>query len=283
MNLAGYADLLRVLKENLDAVHAPSSFFAPLNVLPRLAAGKWAVEEVAGFRAFVSDKDARLIPPASQTDYYRAIVEWAQTHRVLFVPAYMVEPLRLRNFKVTKIQTEYLMEPARLSELPGGRLRNRRYDVSRARAVTRACLVDPVHHRLELKHLTNCWYGEAKDRLWRPSEKTQIEWLIDNWRAVEEVEPTAACAAVFNRHTQEMLSFELGSMLTKRIAVSFTQRSDRSKTHGVFSGTNLLCSIALAEKFGVTLNDGPADRKELADRKLSLCSSTIDFYAVDRK
>ena len=210
-------------------------------------------------------------------------MEWAQAHRVLFVPEYMVEPLRARRFKVTKIQTEYLMDPARLAELPGGRLRNRRYEVARAREHADARIVDPRQHVLALKDLTRRWYAEAKDRLWRPSEKTLIDWLIDNWTVVKEIEPTAACAVVFDRQTQELLSYEMGSKLSIRLAVSFTQRSDREKTRGVFAGANLLCSITLAEHLELPVNDGPADHKELAARKQLLCSGTVDFYAVERK
>jgi len=283
MDLAVYKDLMGVLQESLDAVDAPSSFYGPLNVLPRLMSGKWKLAEIAGFRAFVSDKDARLIPPLSQAEYYRAIVEWAQGYRVLFVPEYMVEPLRARRFKVTKIQTEYLMDPARLAALPGGRLRNRRYEVSRARTAAEALVISPKDFEPALKDVTRRWYAEAKDRLWRPSEKTLIDWLIDNWTLVKEIEATAACAAVFDRETGEMIAYEMGSRLSGRFAVSFTQRSDREKTHGLFAGSNLLCSITLAEHLGLTVNDGPADHKELAARKQLLCSGTIDFYAVERR
>ena len=80
-----------------------------------------------------------------------------------------------------------------------------------------------------------------------------------------------------------MIAYEMGSRLSGRFAVSFTQRSDREKTHGLFAGSNLLCSITLAEHLGLTVNDGPADHKELAARKQLLCSGTIDFYAVERR
>ena len=275
--------VLAALKPGLDAVDARSSFYAPLNVIPRLETRKWELKTLAGATAFLSDADARLIPPPDKADYFRAIVEWAMKFRVLFVPAYMVDALRQSGFKVTKIQTEYLMDPARLAALPGGRLRNRRYEVARAREHADARIVDPRQHVLALKDLTRRWYAEAKHRLWRPSEKTLIDWLIDNWTVVKEIEPTAACAVVFDRQTRELLSYEMGSRLSGECAASFTQRFDREKTRGVFAGANLLCSITLAEHLELPVNDGPADHKELAARKQLLCSGTVDFYAVERK
>jgi len=275
--------VLAALKPGLDAVDARSSFYAPLNVIPRLETGKWELKTLAGVTAFVSDADARLIPPPDKADYFRAIIEWAMKFRVLFVPAYMVDALRQRGFKVTKIQTEYVMDLDRLRMLPGGDLRNMRYDVSRARRVTDAMIVDPTDHKTALLDLTRRWYAEAKDRLWRPSEKALIDWLIGNWSYVRDLEPTAACAVVHDRATKELISFELGSALTASYAVSFTQRSDRAKTHGVFAGANLLCSITLADHMGLPVNDGPADHKELAARKLKLAAHLSEFYAVQRR
>lgn len=271
------------LKVGLDAVDARSAFYAPLNIIPRLETGKWEIKSVAGCLAFVSDADARLIPPPDKVEYFRAILEWAMKFRVLFVPTYMVEALRARGFKVTKIQTEYLMDLDRLRTLPGGGLRGLRYDVSRARKVTDAMIVDPTDHKTALLDLTRRWYAEAKTRLWRPSEKALIDWLIANWPYVKALEPTAACSVVYDRATQEIVSFELGSALTLSCAVSFTQRSDRAKTHGMFAGSNLLCSITLADHLGLPVNDGPADHKELAVRKLKLAAYLTDFYAVERR
>ena len=97
------------------------------------------------------------------------------------------------------------------------------------------------------------------------------------------MEPTAACAVVYDKASKELISFELGSALTHSNAVSFTQRSDRAKTHGVLAGANLLCSITLADHLGLPVNDGPADHKELAARKRRLAAFVSDFYAVERR
>jgi Phosphatidylglycerol lysyltransferase, C-terminal len=275
--------LLAAIKHGLDACDAQASFFSPLNAISRLAMGKWTIEELAGTLGFVSGDVVRIVPPVDKGAYYQAILEWATTKRVTFVPGYMADVFRQRGFKVAKVQTEYVMDPEKLRTLPGGALRNRRYDVSRAGKVATAQLINPADHLVELLALNDCWYGEAKSRIWRPSEKTHIEWLLTHWDEVLGLEPTARCVGVFDNADGKMLSFELGSMLSDSMASSFTQRSDRSKLHGLYAGVNLFCSTALAVDLGVHLNDGPAGDRSLAERKGKLCIGALDLYSVARK
>ncbi len=283
MALADYAALIASLKPCLDQVDAPASFYSPLNVIGRLALGKWEVVQLGGFSAFMSDNTVRLIPQGDKQAYYQAVLEWSHKYTFAFVPSYMADVFRARGFKVLKQQTEYVMDPDKLVSLPGGGLRSLRSDRNRAEKVTLVEDLDPVARPQELLDLVQRWYAEAKDRLWRPSEKAHIDWLITHWADVLQVEPGAKIVGVRDRANGDLLSFEMGSPLTLKYASSFTQRSDRARTRGAYAGTNLLASVALAERLGLPVNDGPADHKELAQRKAKLALGTLDFYTVARK
>jgi hypothetical protein len=275
---------LEHLKMGLNACEAQASFFSPLNVLGRVAMGKWEVLCKYGVMAFVTGEAVRISPPMEKGAYYSAILEWAMTHEVQFVPAYMAQAFRDKaGFMVKKIHTEYIMDPVKLTALPGGTLRNQRYDVARAARVTETRNLWPADHLEELLKVNAIWYMEAKSRLWRPSESLHIQWLLKSWKDVVDLDPAATCIGVFDKQAGGLLSFELGTRLTDHMAASFTQRSQRVLLNGERTGVNLLCSIAMVERFNLPLNDGPADNKELAARKDRLCSSKLDFFSVARQ
>jgi hypothetical protein len=279
-----YEDMDPPLKARLDAVDAQASFFSPLNVIGRLAMGKWDIQfRGEGYWAFVADGVARIIPPADKAEYYQAILAWSEKHTVAFVPTYMADILRQRGLRVLKQQTEYIMDPKKLIGLAGGALRSIRYDRARSEKVATVEKLDPFVSLGEMIDLVRAWYAEAKDRLWRPSERAHIEWLLENWSQVLELEPSALCVGVRDNADGKLLSFEMGSYLSDGYASSFTQRSDRSRTTGVYAGVNMMASIALAGALGRWLNDGPADHKELAARKARLAIGTVDFYTVASK
>lgn len=285
MSLERYAELAPALKRGLDAVEAPASFYSPLNIIGRLALGKWTIEERDGFPAFVSEGAVRVIPLADKAAYYQAILAWSFRNEVHFVPEYMADVFRQRGYSVKKLQDEYILHPEKLADLAGGDLRGLRSDRNRALKVvsyedadlqSRATLGDLID-------LNDRWYKEAKARLWRPSEKAQIEWMLRNWQDVLALEPSAKVVLIKDASNKVPISFEAGSYLTDTLASSFTQRSDREYLTRAYSGANLIATLGLVGLMGRPSNDGPADTKELAARKTKMASKVLTFYSVTAK
>ena len=285
MSLARYAELATALKTGLDAVEAPASFYSPLNVIGRIGMGKWTIEERDGFWAFVSDGVARVIPTGDKAEYYQAILAWSFRHEVHFVPEYMADVFRKRGLKVAKLHDEYILHPDKLADLAGGSLRGLRSDRNRALKVVSYDEADLQSRAIvsDLLELNDRWYREAKTRLWRPSEKAQIEWMLKNWSDVLDLEPSARVVLIRDKQGKLPISFEAGSHLTATLASSFTQRSDREYMTGAFSGANLIATLALVGLLGRPSNDGPADTKELAQRKTKMASKVLTFYSVSGK
>lgn len=286
--LTPYAHLAPTLKKNLDLVDCPASFYSPLNIIGRLALGKWTLEQREGFWAFVGDGVVRLVPPPTKAEYYAAILAWAaKKTQVTMVPEYMANVMRgapARVIKVLKVQTEYIMDPAKLEALSGGSLAVLRNDRNRALKVSVPQVLDVTLWQDQLLALNRLWYTEAKDRLWRPSEKAHIDWLIQNWETVLALEPTATCVGVRDLETGELLSFEMGSALTETYVSSFTQRSIRDRLTGAYSGVNVLASLELSRAFpGKPLNDGPAGTSFLAHRKAKMAMGTLDLFSVEAR
>lgn len=271
---------LAKMQSSMDAVGCVSSFFSPINVLSRLEAGKWGVEHRNGFPAFTSDTGVRVLPQPTQEKYFEALMEWIGKRPILLIPEYMAEVFNKKNFRVTKNQAEYFMFPEKTNLLPGGSLRKMRGDVSRAMRVTDTSIEASLKNVDELVSVTDAWYKEASDRLWRPSEKALTVWIIRNWDKILNFEPSARCSVVRDNADNSILSFEMGSKLSGKLASSFTQRSLRDRTVGHYAGVNLINSLALIKHFHCPLNDGPAATADLAHRKLKLCSNVKTFYDV---
>lgn len=271
------------LKAGIAACEAKASFYSSLNVISRVALGKWSLSVGHGVTAFADHEYARLVPPTDKGTYYQAILGWLGTHDVVFVPEYMSQLFAERGFKVSKMRVEYIMEAPKLLTLEGGRLQSLRYDFRRAAKACTVTVQDLSDPNIADKFLAlnSAWYKDAGTRMFRTYEKTMIDWLIRNWSVVRDIDPTIRAVAV--EHDGRLISFEIGCQLCPGLGVSFTQRSDRETCRGVLAGTNLLASGYLAEAIGEPLiNDGPAANKNVALRKDKLSSGTVAFYKVDR-
>lgn len=278
--------IIPVLQTELDRADAQATVFSPFNILSRMALGKWEVEACDGHLAFVSasDDSARVLPHGDKAMYWSALIEWASLTKVVYAPEWIAMAAREKGFKVEKMTTEYIMDAERMVTLPGGRLRNARYYAARARKHLTLVnvLPDDARQLAELLEVNDAWYKEAKDRIWHPSEKALIVWLLENWHTVKRIAPSANCVGAYDDFSGRLLSFEIGCRLSARYAATFTQRSLRGCTKGIFAGTNLAVSGMLASKFGGQINDGPAE-KQLIARKRALSVGTLNFYSVERK
>lgn len=278
-------ELLARLRTNLKAVEAYGSYWSAPNLIARLGLGSWTIEKAGdGSEAIISkDGKARVIPPADKKTYWFSLLEWSGRRDVMFVPLYAASAMRARGLKTTKQPVEYLMDPVKLAALPGGELKTYRRELNRAREVCDVELLDPTEPKTlaDMLALTQMWYREAAKRTFRTYEKTQIDWLLNNWKTAIAIDPSITAAGVRAKDTGELLTFEIGSALTTDMGVSFTQRSNRAKAVGPYSGMNLLVSSHLATSLGFTrLNDGTADSPGITARKSKLAVATVEFHTV---
>lgn len=279
VTLAAYASQLPKLRHAMQVCEAYPAFLSSLNTISRLALGKWqlrsdAIETVMGLV---------VLPGESKGDYYQRLVEASSRQTCLFVPTYMAQALQAKGFKIAKQATEYLMDPTQITDLPGGRLKRLRTYV---RAVQPLVQID---HDVavetcaqDLLTLNKAWYKEASVRLFRPSEKTNIDWLIQNWSDVRALDPRVRCTTVRLKDTGQLVVFQMGTQLCDGLSVTFCERYDRDLMP---KAANLAGLGPHMTTLGEALvNDGPAgtaDQRAVKERLSG--EQTIVFYSVSRK
>lgn len=272
-----YLDSLPASRTAIDALQAAAFAFSPLNAMPKIALGKWRVEEADHALIFVgSDNSVRIMPTGDLQSYYAAIIgQLSKKRQVNLVPEYITQNLK-RHYKVSKQHDEYVMLTEDVRTLPGGRNAALRNNVNKAR---RLCTVEAYDPDLaaEYKALVKVWYQQNTDLKFRTYDKTTIDWTLENWSTLVNLVPDIVCLGI--RHGVQLISLSMGCVLSDRSWTAYTQRFDRDAP--VKAG-NMLGYTELAKRFETLPeeNDGTADTKTIREWKERLVASKVSYFTV---
>ena len=277
---------LQIFLENVPAMRtamrehlAPAFAFSPLNAFGKIGLGKWEVIPKPGALLLGPPGDLKVAPTGSRAEYYAAITDLlADGQSVSLVPEWVAMHLKKGGFKVAKQHDEYVMETVAVQEFPGGRNRQMRGNVNKAR---RLCTVEHFHADQldEYKQLVRTWYRQNVDLKFRTYDKTSIDWLFENWKALKAAVPDLVCLGI--RHDAQLISLNMGCLNTDGHWTAYTQRFDREAEvkHGNMLGYNELAKIFSEVPLE---NDGTADTKTIKEWKDRLVHHKIPFYTVSK-
>jgi hypothetical protein len=263
----------------MDAVRAPAFAFSILNASPKIALGKWQVEEMDGALALVSgDGTHRVMPTGTLGQYHAATMHLLEHKKPLaLVPEWLAAPLK-KHYAVAKQHDEYVMRTGDVRALPGGRNAAMRGNVNKAR---RLCTIEDfdaakLHEFLALNAL---WYRQNAEIKFRPYDKTSIDWLLKNWSAIRRIDPDCTCLGIRHAETRQLIALNMGCVLSDRTWSAYTQRFDRAAP---LKAANMLGYTELARVFADLQeeNDGTADTKTIREWKDRLVSEKRTFFVV---
>lgn len=272
-DLDRYLAALPALRTGMLACKVGFFALSPLNAAPKIALGKWRVEDrAAGLGLVSADGTVRLVPTTTDPKVYAAgLLELSAKKRpVTLVPKPYAEFLG-RTFKVVTVQSEYLFETGRMRTYPGGGLKQIRKDTNNAR---RALLVETlaVDRAADYLRLNAAWYREAAGRKFRTYDKTSIDWLLNNWTMLVEKVPDVVCLGIRDRATGTLHAFNMACRLVAGTWTAYTRRYDRTGHRGA----GWLGLTELARRFEDPIcNDGTADSKEIRAWKDKLGSPSV--------
>ena len=253
--------------------------FSPLNALPKIALGKWTTVKMAGALALVSaDGVHRVMPTGNLDQYYAAILDLLAAKKTLsLVPEWVANALRPHQ-TVKKQHDEYVMATPAVMALPGGRNAALRGNVNKAR---RLCVIetyDPAN-AVEYLALNAKWYKQNAEIKFQPYDKTSIDWMLKNWTLLKDAVPDLVCLGVRHAASLQLISFNLGCVLSSGAWTAYTQRFDRDAP--VKAG-NMLGYTELARVFESLPeeNDGTADTRTIREWKDRLVASKVSYFLV---
>ncbi len=267
------------MREAMVSCGAPAFAFSPLNALPKIALGKLQVVEGSGGVILADDNVDRVIPTGSATDYYQTVVHRLEKGRELaLVPEPIALHIKKGGYSVSKQHEEYVMRTEDVQTFPGKRNRQMRGNVNKAK---RLCEIEVYHQAQadEYKALVKTWYRQNTDLKFRTYDKTSIDWLLENWTALQHAVPDLGCIGV--RHDAQLISLNMACQLTDMHWTAYTQRFDRNAP---VKHANMLGYQEMAHLFGrlALENDGTADTKTIREWKDRLVAQKIAFYTVKR-
>lgn len=265
---------------NAEAVGAACHYFSPANMLAKLALGKYETYEAEGHCVFVNGDGAACVMPGGEPQaYFAAVLAALDKHKKVFLVGEAVANHLRGTYGAKPYGKEYLGTTEGLIQLPGGGLKTLRNEIRYTDQ--RAELVDFEEAIAdELMRVNKGWYAEAKDRHFRPYDKTSIDWLIQNWRMVEELAPDAQLSAALEKTTGRIVAFCVVSNLTNRSWNCFTRRYVRDTG---LKSVNLWTWWKLAHWRDPELfNDGTADSAEIRHMKEKYSDRTLQTFAVGK-
>lgn len=265
------------MRVGMKDCQASAFAFSPLNVLPKIALGKLALEARAGGIILRSaEGTARVVPTGDRAAYYRLLLDLlSEKTSLALVPEWAAVALK-KHQDVSKQHDEYVMTTEDVKAFPGGRNRQMRGNVNKAR---RLCTVEDFDQEnlQEFKDLVRTWYRQNVELKFRTYDKTSIDWLLENWAELRDVIPDLVCLGI--RYEGQLISLNLGCLLSEGVWTAYTQRFDRDAPikHGNMLGYN-----ELANRFdGADLeNDGTADTKTIREWKDRLVAQKVPFFTV---
>lgn len=279
---------LQLFLQNLDQMRLAmtasgiASFaFSPLNVLPKLALGKMELQELSGGLILSDAETDRVIPTGDQSDYWQTLTyQLGKRRKLALVPEVYGKHLGGAGYKSARQQIEYLMKTDDVITPPGGRHgRLRNY----LRQAERDCLVeefDPANVA-EYLAVNKTWYRQNAELKFRTYDKTSIDWLLNNWQAVQQAVPDARCVGIRTRHTAQLIAFDMGCLLTKDQWTSYTHRFDRNAP---VNRVSMFAYAELAKLYPAcpTENQGTADTTTIKAWKERLAYATQTLFTVSR-
>ena len=260
--------------QDADQLGAAFFFFSPPNVLPKIHLGKLVAKKHCLVDA---SGTARVIPYGTQAEYYARTLDALATYSsLLLVPAWIANNLR-KSYTVAVQHHEYLIAEETAAFMDAPQLKQMRYNTNHADKHTTTEWWDGSNP-VELMEVNTSWYKDANGRLFRTYDKASIDWMIQHWSFIVERAPDVRCVLIRSKADGRLLSFNIGSALTNRQFMSYTQRYLREPAAkgANFLGMRRLC-CELPGTFG---NIGSADTKEIKDWKDRLTRHTLTAYKV---
>jgi hypothetical protein len=254
----------------------PGYYSAP-NILSRLALGGWQMIEFPNSVGFLGKDGAiRLAPLSDFKGLYTDMLSALEKHPLACVPEVIAEHMKKVGMPVTASHSDFLFSTAKARDLPGGslaRLRAYRNAVAKDHTVE----VTDAPPIAELLDINRSWYRQAALRKFRTFEKTNIDWLLNNWTDALALAPDIRATVV--RKDGKAVAF-LVSALVGGVPTIFTRRFATTAENGVnaFALSGLAASVS-----GDFINDGPASDSGVKKVKQRLAVSQVKFYAVDQK
>ncbi|MCL4743866.1 MAG: DUF2156 domain-containing protein [Burkholderiaceae bacterium] len=274
-----FVEAIPAMRRAMDHCGVPAFAFSPMNALPKIGLGKLTVEAAAGAVILSDDNTDRVVPTGSQNEYYREILTRLDAGRELaLVPEHIAKHLKAGGVKVAKQHEEYIIRTNDVQTFPGGRNRQMRGDINRARRLCTVESYDPANLD-EYKNVVRTWYRQNAELKFRTYDKTSIDWLLHHWPELVDAVPSMTCLGV--RHEGKLVSVNMGCQLTATHWTAYTQRFDRDcpvKHVSMFGFNQLAFAFAHLE----VENDGTADTKSIRAWKERVVDKKIDFYTVKR-
>jgi|GEM_PF-3866033 len=250
-----------------------------LNALPKIALGKWTIEQYNGYLKILSGGEAALLPTSDLQAWYRGVLASLESGvTVRLMPEFITTALK-SHYRVTKQQDEYIMRTVSVQTFPGGRNAALRGNVNKARRLCEIEEYDPVHLE-DYKRIVRLWYRQNATLKFRTYDKTSIDWLLENWKALKEHVPDIICLGV--RYEGKLISLNMGCKLSDNYWCAYTQRFDRNAPvkHANMLGYNELASRFNSIEFE---NDGTADTASIRAWKDRLVHAKIPFFKISPK
>jgi len=277
---------LQIFIQSLPAMQSAFSqigvpFFAAnaLNALPKIALGKWEIEQHDGFLKIISGGEAVLFPTSDLQAWYAGVLGSLETGvTVRLIPEFIATALKTHH-RVSKHHDEYIMRTESVQTFPGGRNAALRGNVNKARRLCEIEEYDPIHLE-DYKRIVRLWYRQNASLKFRTYDKTSIDWLLDNWEALKEHVPDIICLGV--RYEGELISLNMGCKLSNNYWCAYTQRFDRNAPvkHANMLGYNELAARFNSIEFE---NDGTADTASIRAWKDRLVQAKTPFFKISPK
>lgn len=277
-----YLQSLPTIRQSLDLCGAGAFYFGVANLAPKIALGKVEMTLHPSGDALIvmSQGKSRVIPLSDRAAYWGVLNNLLEAGMPLAqVPWWAADALR-HHYTVAKQHEEYLIKTETLQVMPGGRLANVRNLMNRAR---RLCSVEemPLAEAYLAEYLTlnKVWYRQNAEAKFRTYDKTSIDWLLENFGAVQSVAQDLVCLGI--RHEGKLLNMTVASMLSANSWSAYTERFDRDAQ---IEGANWLAWSVLADRFKDVPweNDGTADTTELRKNKGKLLDHKVPFFTVSK-
>ena len=279
--------LQSLLKHRTKALQAladcgAASFWWSLpNLAPKLILEKVALVEETETALIFSchDGSARVLPLADRASYWQTLLRLLEDKKTLgLVPEWAADALR-RHYKVIPQQREFLIANTTLQELPGGRLRNQRNLIAKARRGTTVGRFEGDHVEDYLA-VNKAWYRQNAEAKFRTYDKTSIDWMLRNWRDLRAVAPDLQCLGARCNADAKLIAFTIASKLCEGTWSAYTERFDRE--HPIQG-----CNWMLWQEFArfheePWENDGTADTTALRHNKGKVVASLVPFFKVER-
>lgn len=273
------------IQAGLVACGLPFLYLSPLSILPRVSRGKMSLRRIEN--AILSEDGeglCRVIPTTTdRSAYYQTVLDVLDAgHPLIMLPEYIAKHIK-GAYIVSPGFKEYASTTDILAELPGKRLsRIRSYANNWSKVATLRCLSD--HPELEGDFLAcnALWYRQqtVMAKKFRLNDKLNIEWLIQNWSVVKEVDKNAVCLGAWV--DGKIIGLNIACSLGPNWWGCFTRRHNMD-----LNNVAMFLFREVARRFqaaGVeNLSDGAASTKELRQMKLRYASPSILSFRAERK